>query len=244
MADPIIQRLGRRVWGLVSRLAGTRVREISFSLAELQAGGFSSQDGQDKFLIEEVFCGKRNGVFVDIGAHDGVSFSNTNVLEKHWGWKGVAVEPVGKAFEKLKANRRCLAIQACVAGRAGTVEFIEVDGYSEMLSGMVSSFDPRHLERMEREVAEHGGTVTRQTVPCLSLDDVLCRSGYSEFDYLSVDVEGAERDVLQIETLRKWPVKVISAENNFGESALRGHMRRAGYRLLARVGADDIYQRR
>ena len=149
---------------------------------------------------------------------------------------------MGKVFEKLKANRTCLTVQACVAACAGTAEFIEVDGYSEMLSGMVSSFDPRHLERIEREVAEHGGTVTRQSVPCLSLDDVFSRSGFLKFDYLSVDVEGAERDVLQIETLRKWQVSVVSAENNFGESGLREHMRRAGYHLFARVGADDFYR--
>lgn len=230
--------------GLLSRLSGRHVPEITFTPEVLKAGGFYSQNGQDKFLLERVFRGKRNGVFVEIGAHDGVSFSNTFAMEKHWGWKGVAVEPMGKAYAKLLANRTCLAIQACVAARAGTVEFIEVDGYSEMLSGMVASFDPRHVERMEREVAEHGGTVVRQAVPCLSLDDVFSRGGFPEIDYLSVDVEGAEQEVLQVETLRKWPVAVVSAENNFAESGLREHMGLAGYRLLARVGADDIYQRR
>jgi hypothetical protein len=46
---------------------------------------YYSQVDQDRILNEEVFCGMRNGVFVDVGAHDGISLSNTLMFEREFG---------------------------------------------------------------------------------------------------------------------------------------------------------------
>ena len=54
---------------------------------------FYSQLGQDKFLIESVFKNKKNGIFVDVGSHDGELLSNTLTLEENFNWSGVCVEP-------------------------------------------------------------------------------------------------------------------------------------------------------
>ena len=61
---------------------------------------YYSQDGQDKFLIEELFKDKKNGFYVDIGANDGVNLSNTKILEDI-GWDGVCVEPLPQSFNEL-----------------------------------------------------------------------------------------------------------------------------------------------
>ena len=55
---------------------------------------FFSQTGQDRLLFEHFFRGKRNGVFVDVGAYDGTTFSNTLFFERSMGWSGLCVEPL------------------------------------------------------------------------------------------------------------------------------------------------------
>ena len=61
------------------------------------AGTSHSQNGQDVVLANDVFARKRKGVFVDVGAHDGVTFSNTLMLERDFDWSGVCIEPLPSA---------------------------------------------------------------------------------------------------------------------------------------------------
>jgi len=65
---------------------------------------YFSQNGQDEFFLEELFVGQDSGFFVDIGANDGVTFSNTYALERK-GWRGLCVEPHPDVFEQLRRNR-------------------------------------------------------------------------------------------------------------------------------------------
>ncbi len=62
---------------------------------------YYSQDGQDEFLDRSVFKGRKSGFFVEIGAHDGVRFSNSAFLERERGWRGICVEPHPKIFPEL-----------------------------------------------------------------------------------------------------------------------------------------------
>jgi hypothetical protein len=65
---------------------------------------FHSQIGQDRFLLEHFFRGRRGGVFVDIGAYDREMFSNTLFFERSMGWRGLCVEPLPSAFTKLSSS--------------------------------------------------------------------------------------------------------------------------------------------
>ena len=104
-----------------------------------------SQYGQDKYINENFFKGKESGVFIDIGANDGVFLSNTLFFEKTLKWDGLAIEPLPVTFKKLKANRECTVVNACVNDIDGEVSFMAVDGYAEMLSGIVDRYDDRHI---------------------------------------------------------------------------------------------------
>ena len=66
---------------------------------------YTSQDKQDKYLEENVFKGYKGGVFVDVGAHDGVSINNTLYFEKYNGWTGINIEPIKEVYDKLLINR-------------------------------------------------------------------------------------------------------------------------------------------
>ncbi len=88
---------------------------------------------QDKYLNENVFKNKKNGVFIDIGAYNGVDLSNTFFFEKELNWSGICFEPIKDAFELLCKNRKCKCINACVSDKDGEVSFLQCNKNIEML---------------------------------------------------------------------------------------------------------------
>jgi hypothetical protein len=79
-----------------------------------------SQHGQDAFVYETFFKSKDGqGYFVDVGAYDGVTFSNSLFFERHLGWSGICIEPLPAAFEKLRGSRTAVCLNCAVADREG-----------------------------------------------------------------------------------------------------------------------------
>lgn len=224
------------------RLVGN-AQKLSFDAAQLRGEGYFSQCGQDKWLAETVFPGLRNGVFVDIGAHDGVSFSNTCFLEKRLGWTGIAIEPMPDVFERLDANRGCIKVNGCISASTGKARFRRITGYSEMLSGLVEQYDPRHLERIEREIGVHGGSVEEIEVTCHRLNALLEEHGMRDVHYMNIDVEGAEYDILRSIDFDAVNIKVCGIENNYRDYRIPRLMKENGYDFVAVVG-DEFYVRR
>ena len=119
---------------------------------------FYSQDSQDRYLEENVFRGYKNGFYMDIGAHDGISINNTLFFEKNHNWTGVNVEPIKEIFENLKINRpKSLNLNLAICNNDGKAEFIYNRGYTEMISGLNEYYDHRHKKRLEKELNERGG---------------------------------------------------------------------------------------
>src|SRR5664280_1701555 len=112
--------------------------------------GYFSQYRQDEF-VDKFFNKKNAGFFIDIGAHDGVTFSNTFFLEKERGWSGICIEPIPDVFDKLKQNRRSININSCITQKNGYVRFRRVHGYNEMLSGILDLMDSEHSEQIEMD---------------------------------------------------------------------------------------------
>ena len=84
---------------------------------------YKSQIGQDKY-VSEFFNNKRNGYFIELGATNGISLSNTYYLEKDLGWKGICIEPNHIHTESLKDNRSCDTDTSLVFSESGKeVEF-------------------------------------------------------------------------------------------------------------------------
>lgn len=205
------------------------------------AAPYHGQYGQDQLIDKELFGGRRGGVFVDIGAHDGVTFNNTVYFERALGWRGLCVEPIPDVFAELQKNRSAACVRACIARNKGTREFLRATGYAEMLSGMADAYDPRHVERIREEVSEFGGTMTTIEVACERLDVLLRDHGFTSVDLLSVDVEGAELEVLDSFNLRRLQPSVVCIENNYRDRAIWRAMTSAGYRPYLRIRQDEIY---
>ena len=192
-------------------------------------------------MHRELFGNRRDGAFVDIGAHNGVTFSNTLFFERELNWRGLCVEPIPEVFSQLVSNRQCTCVHACVAEEAGTKEFVRVHGYAEMLSGIAGLHDPRHVERIHREVRDQGGALEVIRVQSVRLDALLAQHGITSIDLLCIDVEGAELDVLGSFDLRRARPAVVCIENNYRDARIWRVMRRGGYLPFARIEQDEIY---
>ncbi|MDQ2719746.1 MAG: FkbM family methyltransferase [Bacteroidota bacterium] len=202
---------------------------------------FYSQNGQDKF-IASLFRNKKGGVFVDIGAYDGLNLSNTIYFEKYLNWTGICIEPNPEVFKELKNNRNCNCLNYCVNDKKGVFKFLSVSGYGVMLSGLMDCFDKRHLERIDKIIIEHGGEKSIINIPAFPLKDIFQQYSIIEIDYCNIDVEGGEINVLNSIDFSKVKIKVFTIENNYRTKTIRNFLSAKGYNLISRLGADEVYE--
>ena len=194
---------------------------------------YFSQFEQDKYIHEKFFLNKLNGTFVDIGAFDGVTISNTFFFEKHLNWTGICVEPNPKIFKKLKKNRSCICIEGGIAESTGKQNF----RLAGVLSGLVDYYDERHMQRYNlyaKPVIE---------VQCYTLESILKKHGIFDIDFLSIDTEGNELSILKTIDFNKISIDVITVENNYGNKEIRVFLEEKGYKLVKRLGVDEIYKK-
>ena len=214
---------------------------------------YHSQVGQDRILNEEVFKNARGGFFCDVGAHDGVTYSNSCFFERQLGWTGVAVEAQGDEFEKLKLARSCVCIHGAAFNRSGTVDFrrhvapsasFARPGEATMISGIEECYHGNHRARLAKERAK-GDSSLVAPVKCFRLADVFEEHGIQTVDYLSVDTEGSEAEVLEGIDFFNVHVNVVNFEANYRESAQHGltqlALARAGFTFLRRIEFDDVW---
>src|ERR1019366_8614889 len=121
-----------------------------------------SQIGQDA-AVAKFFQFRREGYFIEVGAYDGVFLSNTYMLEKQLGWKGICVEPLPAASTLLRKNRSCACIQAAAYSTGGlTLEFScgDPNGYNDSGSGIVKHSHPDSIAQAVKKIEVSTLTLT------------------------------------------------------------------------------------
>jgi len=182
---------------------------------------FYSQYEQDKYLEENIFKGFKNGFFIDIGAHDGISLNNTLYFEKYNNWIGINIEPIKSVYDKLIINRpKNNNINCAICNFDGETEFICNTGYTEMISGIKDYFDPRHFERLQNENRDNGSESEIIKVITKRLETICDENNISHINYISIDVEGAEFEVIKSINFEKVFVDVIEFENNYNDTSI------------------------
>ena len=180
-----------------------------------------SQIFQDYWVLFEL-AAKRGGYFVEFGAADGLELSNTLLLERGFGWTGLLAEPNPANVEALRRNRGCAISDGCVWSESGRqLEFVQ-DGFLSTIA------------EFETEQYRHQQT-RRVLVETISLTDLLVRfEAPRVIDFLSIDTEGSEFEILSHFDFERFHISCIAVEHNYGP-------RRADiYALLSSKG----YQRR
>jgi FkbM family methyltransferase len=174
-----------------------------------QAHRSAAQLFQDLWVLWET-GNLEGGCFVEFGACDGKFLSNTWLLERAFGWRGVVAEPNPVYHAALAANRNCVVDTRCVWSRSGEqVKFraVEEPEYSAM-----ADVDPDdHHERTG--VRDRFDLVDVETV---SLVDLLTEAKLPRrIDYLSLDTEGSEYDILEAFDFNAFDVRLITVEHNY-----------------------------
>ncbi|MRD46832.1 FkbM family methyltransferase [Caenimonas koreensis DSM 17982] len=194
---------------------------------------------QDLFVLYQTGS-KREGFFVEFGATDGVSINNTVLLERQYGWRGILAEPARSWREALKQNRTCTISTDCVWHTSGAVlAFNETADKEYSTLAELSTSDYHHRSRAGGE---------RYEVKTVSLVDLLDQSNAPKtIDYLSVDTEGSELDILRAFDFDKYDIRLITVEHNFtpNRELIHDLLSRHGYRrkFEAFSSFDDWYVR-
>lgn len=181
---------------------------------------------------------KENGSFIEVGGADGVTFSNTWLLEKRFNWTGVIVEPGHIWHEQLRKNRSCKLDSRCCAFESGaTIEFLQTP--LAMLS-TIAKYKDGDLHAHER------GNGVSYGVETVSLNEIF--ESYfpdGEIDYLSIDTEGSEEEILKGFDFNRFSFNFASIEiNSDHEKGIRINeiMNNNGYRrVLKNVSEFDDY---
>lgn len=177
-----------------------------FSLLPYSKGQFH----QDLMVLAELDFTSQ-GYFVEFSAHDGVHLSNTYLLESQFSWTGILVEPSSTTFNKLRDNRSAKTFNLAVYSDSGLeLEFTETSR-SELST--LSRYQDEDSHASERERT----TVRKYPVPTISLLDLLeLNNAPKMIDYLSIDTEGGELEILEKFDFQRYSIKIISVEHNFG----------------------------
>jgi len=201
---------------------------------------YCSQLGQDRYLNDTYFKNKQAGVFVDVGAHDGITYSNSKYFESI-GWTGLCVEPIPNIFDQLKANRKCICENYAISDNEGEDDFLLVHGYAEMLSGLVKEYEPKHVGRIDGEIHHYGGSKEIIKVKTVTLQTLLDKHNISSIDFLSLDTEGNELKVLKTIDFNKVNIFAISLENNYKDEKIRNFLVEKGFTHIKSLDVDDIF---
>ena len=167
---------------------------------------YYSQYRQDKIVLD-ILNHKRSGFFVDIGAHDGKELSNTYFMEKELDWSGICIEPNPSVTEELKKNRNCIVDTRPISRTTGEDVFFYPHD-EPMLS--MTTWNGVSLMSPQGEVISRNVSTKMSGV---SLKDLLVTNGApKEIDYISMDIEGCEAEILHTFDFETFDVKCWSIE--------------------------------
>lgn len=245
-ADKALE-LGARIYNAAANQANGaekgRLRQLAWTAQQKRLGDrprWFSQAGQDRFLDEHVFKGKRNGVFMDVGAYDGATGSNTLFFEQYRGWNGLLVEPSPLYAAQTRACRRNPIVELAIGPDDGHAEFLHVtSGYTQM-SGLADSYDANLRKQIEADQRYEGETIRVKTQ---TLGSLIEQHGLGPIDFISLDIEGGEVAALSSFDFEKHRITAWSIENNAAGGDIGAIMTGAGYRLADHIGVDEIYVR-
>lgn len=181
-----------------------------------------SQYRQDLFVLSQLDF-KRNGYFVEFGATNGIDLSNTYLLEKEFGWSGILAEPARCWHQALRANRRAQIETSCVWKDSGAVL-----RFNEVENADLSTIDFFSGTSFYSEARKKGKVYDVKTI---SLNELLAKyAAPKQIDYLSIDTEGSEFEILRNFDFGEHQFRVITCEHNFTP------MRQQIFALLSRNG--------
>lgn len=186
-----------------------------------------SENSQDFFVLDKLHY-KKHGYFVDIGASDGITGSNTFILEKFYKWSGICVDPNPATLKSLCGARDVTISDLCVYNETGKIlpfKFLQDQDnfYGWNLRASLSN----HM----LDTAVEFNTINVLTI---SMNDLLkLYNAPKNIDYISLDTEGSEYEILSTFDFTKYNVKIFTVEHKSSDrEKIKNLMLTNGYSLV------------
>lgn len=242
-----MRKIIKKIWKIVSRpLLKLYVGDYSLIIKNelIHFNHSYSQFGQDVFLLDTLLKDKKDGFFVDVGGNDPIIGNNTYLLERN-GWTGLAFEPQPELNKKWSESRITRCLPYAIGDKEGLVCFAE---------GLMSLHGLSGISGFNKINSDNAKTYTVQQYP---LSKILEEKNITKIDYLSIDVEGYEMNVLKGIDFDACDINIIDIENDigfkkipfigkylgstFGDNKLRVFLKKNGYKYTARIMCDDFF---
>ena len=202
-----------------------------------------SCSGQDIFVLNKLNF-KENGFFIELGGDDGVRKSNTLTLEENYNWNGIVIEACKEMYNKCLQSRKCIVLNDCIYSEETEIDFLDADGGpSGILGHDNKSENDKIIDRVGRtyKIEEKDGPVVLRK-KTKTLNNILEENNAPQnIDYLSLDVEGAEYEILKNFSFNKWNIKILSIERPSHE--LKNLLFNNNYREICKLNQDVMFIR-
>lgn len=200
----------------------TNFNQPKFILKTLDVNTISfAQLKQDLFVLS-MLNSRTGGFFVEVGAGDGINFSNSYLLEKDYSWNGILIEPNKTFYESCLARRKC-----------------------KVLNRILLDTPVKKVKFYEKEIGEFSHTEgfgdanaseikSNYFVETIKFDEMFRTSGAS-IDFLSIDTEGSELEILNSINMLKYRPTIICIEHNYDKKKriyFKKYLLTNGYRLM------------
>ena len=208
---------------------------------------FYSQCQEDVYLNQYIFKNKQNGIYIELGALDGILYSNTKFFEDSLNWTGILIEPHPNKFEMLQKNRpNNFLFNSLVSCHSEPLEFRYFVNHHAAVSGVENTLPQEHFDNYFESNNAFNKSLpqNRIFIQPKSLTEIVSSTHLTHIDLLSLDVEGHE-----LEVLKSWdfsiPIDIILIET-LGvkpekEELCREILKNNNYRFITKYKANEIY---
>ena len=191
-------------------------------------------------IIRGYFPNKEYGTCIEIGAVDGIEFSNSYHFEIN-GWDCLCIEPIPSHFDDLKKNRHLSLNYAISSDNIDTVEFTSVVLDNNTRTAISSL---KVDERLFEQIKGWGYNPIKENITVTSKRLDWCIENFfkhDNIDFISIDTEGTELDVLKSFDVNGYGLKLLVIENNFNDPEIEDFLNSKGWVKDKRVEVNDFY---
>jgi len=184
-------------------------------------------------VIEEYFPNQLAGIAVEVGAAQGIAASNTLHFEE-LGWRCLCIEPNPNLFAQLQRNRKHVLNYAVANSQANDVDFHVCTPEETAVSSL--NLDSRLVQE------NHVTRIYTVKVNVRTLDFCI-KDFFTPIDFVSIDTEGTELDILKGFDINKYQPKLLVIENNFNNPNIEKYLSNFGYKKVQRHIINDFFTR-
>jgi FkbM family methyltransferase len=198
---------------LLLALLSSSPSAFSTSIPPVDSWKFTSQLGEDATILHDLFYKKgvgalTNGIYLEVGAVDGIDLSNTLIFEKYLNWTGILIEGCPAMKADLWKNRPLahkFSKAVCSADQSPRVIHYGGCGHS---AGIIGNHGDEHTKKSRNSSGEG------YEVPCAPMKEMIAEAGVSHIDLMSIDVEGYELPLLRSIDFEAIPIRAVVIEVN------------------------------